>query len=103
MSERQGMGLLPPTVQCRGRTEEKASAWVSSPGYSLSPGIATTAPPGPGAGRGRRCDEPGGVRDAGILKVKRQGRERLRKGRLRPSLRVIIGVTSHASKSLKIR
>jgi len=43
------------------------------------------------------------VGDSGILKAERQVRERPHKARLLPSLRVIVGVTPHPSKSLKIR
>ena len=54
----------PPRSSVWGGAEEGASAWVYSPGYGLSLGIATTAPAPRGGGEGRR---PGGVGDAGIL------------------------------------
>ena len=51
-------GVYPPRSRVWGGIEERASAWVRSPGYGLSPGIATTAPAPRGGGGGRR---PGGV------------------------------------------
>jgi hypothetical protein len=59
-------GVYPPRSRVWGGIEERASAWVRSPGYGFPRGIATTAPAPRGGGGGRR---PGGVGDAGILKV----------------------------------
>jgi hypothetical protein len=62
-------GVYLPRSRVWGGPEERAGAWVSSPGYG-PPRVSSRLPPPPRGGGGGQG--PGGVGDAGILKPGRR-------------------------------